>query len=64
MLALSETTLKGKSECYFECVSGRMSGVTRGRAMEGMALIMSCSETVCGGMVGSVIKADVGESKV
>ena len=41
-----------------------MSGVTRERTREGVALMVSLAETVCGGMEESVIKADVGESKV
>ena len=41
VLAVSETKVKGKGEHEFGCVSGRMSGVTRGRAREGVALIVS-----------------------
>ena len=53
MLALGETKLKGKSECEFGCVSGRMSGVTRltrGKTREGVALMVSLAESVCDGM--------------
>ena len=38
--------------------------MTSGRAREGLTLIVSLAVTMCGGMEGSVIKADVGESKV
>ena len=41
-----------------------MSNVTRGRAKEGVALMASLGVRLCAGMEGSVIKADVGESKV
>ena len=64
VLALSETKLKGKEECEFGCEwkdvrcdqrqSKRRSGLNG----------ESGSETVCGGMEGSVVKADVDEGKV
>ena len=39
--ALSETKMKGKGECKFGDVEGRMSGVLRGRAREGVAILLS-----------------------
>ena len=36
----------------------------RGRAKEGMALIVCTAVRLCDGMEGSIIKADVSESKV
>ena len=36
VLALSETKLKGKADFEFGCVSGRISGVTRGRVRKGV----------------------------
>ena len=33
--------MKGKGECIFGSVAGRMSGVVNGRAMEGAALLLS-----------------------
>ena len=42
-------------------VSGRMSGVTRGRAREGVALM---TEAVCGGVEGSVIKAHLADNRL
>ena len=39
--ALSETKLKGKGEVMFGEVVGRVSGVARGRAREGVALLLS-----------------------
>ena len=36
----------------------------RGKAREGLALMVSVAVRQCGGMEGSVIKAGVGESKV
>ena len=41
VLALSETKLRGKGEIEFGSVSGRKSGVVRGRAREGVALLVS-----------------------
>ena len=41
MCALSETKLKGKGEEMFGEVVGRESGVAGGRAMEGVALLLS-----------------------
>ncbi len=41
VLALSETKMKGKGETEFRNVSGRRSGVKRGRAREGVALLVS-----------------------
>ncbi len=41
VLALSETKMKGKGETEFGNVSGRGSGVKRGRAKEGVALLVS-----------------------
>ena len=39
--ALSETKLKGKGEVMFGEVVGRVSGVARGRARAGVALLLS-----------------------
>ena len=44
-------------------VSRRMSGVTKGRVREGIAIMMSLAVRLCDGMEG-VIKLYVGESKV
>ena len=41
VLALSETKMKGKGETAFGEVTGRVSGVERGRAREGVALVLS-----------------------
>ena len=41
VLALCETKMKGKGEVAFCEVTGRMSGVERGRAREGVALLLS-----------------------
>ena len=41
VLALSETKLRGKGETEFGSVSGRKSGVVRGRAREGVTLLVS-----------------------
>ena len=41
VLALSETKMKGKGEREFGSVNGRVSGVVRGRAREGVALLLS-----------------------
>ena len=41
VLALSETKMKGKGEVAFGEVTGRVSGVMRGRAKEGVALLLS-----------------------
>ena len=41
VLALSETKIKGKGEVAFGEVTGRVSGVERGRAREGVALLLS-----------------------
>ena len=41
VLALCETKMKGKGEVAFGEVTGRMSGVERGRAREGVALLLS-----------------------
>lgn len=41
VLALSETKVRGTGEVEFGCVTGRVSGVERGRAREGVALILS-----------------------
>ena len=40
VLALCETNMKGKGEVFGE-VTGRVSGVERGRAREGVALVLS-----------------------
>ena len=47
VLALSETKLKGKDEWEFRCESGRMSGVTRGRARKGVTLMVSLTMIQC-----------------
>ena len=41
VLALCETKIKGKSEAVFGDVTSRVSGVTDGRAREGVALLLS-----------------------
>ena len=41
VLALCETKMKGKGEVAFGEVTGRVSGVERGRAREGVALLLS-----------------------
>ena len=41
MCALSETKLKGKAEVMFGEVVGRVSGVAGGRAVEGVAQLLS-----------------------
>ena len=41
ILALNETKMKGKGESEFGKVKGRISGVERGRAREGVALLLS-----------------------
>ena len=41
VLALSETKMRGKGEVEFGSVFGRRSGVIRGRAREGVALLVS-----------------------
>ena len=41
VLALCETKMKGKGEAEFGEVTGRISGVERGRAREGVALLLS-----------------------
>ena len=41
VLALCETKMKGKGEVVFGLVTGRVSGVERGRAREGVALLLS-----------------------
>ena len=41
VLALCETKMKGKGEVAFGEVTGRVSGVERGRARESMALLLS-----------------------
>ena len=41
MLALCETKVKGKGEVKFGEVTGRVSGVERGRAREGVAMLLS-----------------------
>ena len=41
VLALSETKIKGKEDIAFGEVIGRVSGVERGRAKEGVALLLS-----------------------
>ena len=41
VLALSETKMKGRGEAEFGEVVGRISGVERGRAREGVALLLS-----------------------
>ena len=41
VLALCETKIKGKGEVAFGEVTGRVSGVERGRAREGVALLLS-----------------------
>lgn len=40
VLALSETKVKGKGECVFGGVIGRVSGVEGGRAREGVGIIV------------------------
>ena len=47
VLALSETKMKGKGECEFGSVRGRLSGVARGRAREGVALLLSAEVLKC-----------------
>ena len=41
VLAVCETKMKGKGEVAFGEVTGRVSGVERGRAREGVALLLS-----------------------
>ena len=41
VLGLCETKMKGKGEVAFGEVTGRVSGVERGRAREGVALLLS-----------------------
>ena len=41
ILALCETKMKGKGEAEFGEVKGRISGVERGRAREGVAMLLS-----------------------
>ena len=41
VLALSETKMRGKGEVEFGSVYGRRSGISRGRAREGVALLVS-----------------------
>ena len=41
VLALSETKMKGKGEMAFGEVTGRVSGVDRGRAREGVPVMLS-----------------------
>ena len=41
VLALCETKMKGKGKVAFGVVTGRVSGVERGRAREGVALLLS-----------------------
>ena len=41
ILALCETKMKGRGEVAFGEVNGRVSGVERGRAKEGVAIILS-----------------------
>ena len=41
VLALCETKMKGKGEAEFGEVNGRISGIERGRAREGVALLLS-----------------------
>ena len=41
VLALCETKMKGKGEVAFGEVTGRVSGVERGRAREGVALLVA-----------------------
>ena len=41
VLALCETKMKGKGEVAFGEVTGKVSGVKRGRAREGVALLLS-----------------------
>ena len=41
VLALNETKMKGKGEAVFGEMKGRVSGVVRGRAKEGVALVLS-----------------------
>ena len=41
VLALCETKLKGKGEMMFGEVEGRVSGIERGRAREGVAILLS-----------------------
>ena len=53
--------MKGKGECEFGCMNGRISGVNRGKAREGVALLVSLAVRLCAGMEGSVVKAYVGE---
>ena len=40
MLALSETKVKGKGECNFGSVVGKLSGEVNGRARVGIALLL------------------------
>ena len=41
VLALCETKMEGKGEAAFGEVTGRVSGVERGRAREGVALLLN-----------------------
>ena len=41
VLALCETNMKGKGEVVFGEVTGRVSGIEKGRAREGVALLLS-----------------------
>ena len=58
MCVLSETKLKGKGEVIFGEVASRVSGVARGRAREGLALLLS--GWLMSRMEGGVIQAYVG----
>ena len=62
MCALSETKLKGKGEVMFGEVVGRVSGVTAGRAREGVIdeVTKWAIDEVCSRMEGGVILAYVG----
>ena len=41
VMALNETKMKGKEEVEFGRMRGRISGVTGGRAREGVAILLS-----------------------
>ena len=50
VLPMSKTKLEGKDECIFECMSARILNANKERVREGVALLMSGSETVWNGV--------------
>ena len=61
-ISTSVTKMKGKGEMAFGEVTGRVPEVERGRAREGLALLLSEWMVNKGsGMEGSVFEADVGK---